>query len=151
MGAMELNKASTQVFGSVGGVVAECEAAVSGTTDSAHVPSVRDPMGGSEHSAITLQQVASASTVMASATSAITENSGNVTAVGDPVGGAELSAITLLQGASASFKFTSATSTATSAARTESNKVVETLNRGHNNEDGMLKLLELAGRAEHHG
>ncbi len=57
-------------------------------------------MGGSEHSAITLLQAAGASTLMASAISAITRNSSNVTAVGIPVG--EHSAITLLQAAGAS-------------------------------------------------
>jgi hypothetical protein len=105
--------------------VAECEAAVSGTTDSAHVASVDDPVGGSEHSAITMLQTAGALTLMASATSAITRNSGNILAVGDPVGGSECSAVMLLPAVSDAFTFTSATVTATSTAVTELNEVME--------------------------
>jgi hypothetical protein len=188
VGAMELVEASTQVFVSIGRVLAECEAALSGTADSAHVASVDDPVGGSVHSAMTLLLAAGALTLTASSTSAITRKSGNILAVGDPLVGSEHSpttllqasgastlmasttsaiartssnilaggnpvsgskhfAITLLQAASDALKFTLATTTARSTAVTKLNEVVEPPNRGH--DVGILKVLELAGRAEH--
>jgi hypothetical protein len=127
-----LDEASTQVFDSVGGVLAEGEATLSGTTDSAHVASVGDPFGGSEHSAITLLQASGALTLIASTTSAITRNSMNILAVGDQVSGSEHSFITLLQATSAAFNFTSATSTAIK----NLNEALEPTNRGHSNEVG---------------
>ena len=105
--------------------MAECEAAVSGTTDSAHVASVDDPVGGIELSAMTLLQAAESLTLMSSSTSAITRNYGNILAVGDPVGGSECSAVMLLPAVSDAFTFTSATATATSTVVTELNEVVE--------------------------
>jgi hypothetical protein len=142
VGAMALDKASTRVFDSVGGVLAECEAAVSGNAASTHVASVADAVGGSEHSAIMLLQASAASTQLASTTSAITRNSSNILAVADPVGGSEHSAITLLQASSDAFKFTAASAMATSTAITKLNEVVEPPNHGQNNKVGNHGSME---------
>ncbi len=101
---------------------------------SVQVATTGEAVGDEEPSVLTLLKTAGASTLLCSETSAITRDSGNVTAVAHSVGGHETSAVMLLQAAS--------------NVRTGSNKVVETTNMDENNQVGIQKLLELAGRAE---
>jgi hypothetical protein len=86
--------------------------------------------------------------LLCSETSAITRDSGNVIAAAHSVGGYETSAVILLQAASNVRNSASATAVALSSGGTGSNKVVETTNMDENNQVGIQKLLELAGRAE---
>ncbi len=105
-------------------------------------------MGNEEPSVVTLLKTAGASNLLSSEISAITRNSGNVTAVGHSTGDHETSAVMLLHAASNVMNSTSATAVALSSGITGSNEVVETTNIDKNNQVGIQKLLELAGRAE---
>jgi hypothetical protein len=105
-------------------------------------------VGDEEPSVLTLLKTAGASTLLCSETSAITRDSGNVIAAAHSVGGHETSAVILLQAASNVMNSDSATAVALSSGGTGSNEVVETTNMDENNQVGIQKLLELAGRAE---
>jgi hypothetical protein len=130
------------------------------TRDSGNVTAVAHSVGCHETSAVMLLQAASnvrtgSNKVVETMNidqnnqaSAITRDSGNVTAVAHSVGGHETSAVMLLQATSNVMNSASATAVALSSGGTGSNKVVETTNMDENNQVGIQKLLELAGRAE---
>ena len=115
---------------------------------SVQVATTGEAVGDEEPSVLTLLKTAGASTLLCSETSAITRDSGNVIAAAHSVGGYETSAVILLQAASNVMNSDSATAVALSSGGTGSNEVVETTNMDENNQVGIQKLLELAGRAE---
>ena len=115
---------------------------------SVQVATTGEAVGDEEQSVLTLLKTAGASTLLCSETSAITRDSGNVIAAAHSVGGHETSAVILLQAASNVMNSASATAVALSSGGTGSNEVVETTNMDENNQVGIQKLLELAGRAE---
>ena len=115
---------------------------------SVQVATTGEAVGDEEPSVLTLLKTTGASTLLCSETSAITRDSGTVTADGHSMGGHESSAVMMLQAASNVMNSTSATAVALSSGGTGSNEVVETTNMDENNQVGIQKLLELAGRAE---